>query len=215
MLGDALSYPRRGDGAAKRIFVGGALLLLSFLLLPASLLYGFFLRVLGATARGETEPPDFDDWGGLFVDGLKVFVVFLVYLLPVYVMAVVVPVVYTSLVPMGTSVLGPSTAAAGMFVMAFVVLTPLTLLAYYLVPAELVGLALSGDLGGAFDVESIGTIARSREYFLGMLLAAVVAVLGGLVTTLLWVVLVGVFLHFYRYVSVSYIAGRSVAKAAG
>lgn len=215
MFSQALAYPKRGDGAVKRLFVGGILLLLSILVLPAFLLYGYFLRVLGSTASGETEPPDFDDWGEMFVDGLKVFVVILVYLLPVYVMAFVVPVLYTFVVPMGTSVQGPSSAAAGMFVMLFVVLTPLTLIAYYLMPAALVGLALSGEIRGAFDVESIGRIARSREYFLGMVLAAVVAVLGGLIATLLWLVIVGVFLHFYLYVSVSYIAGRSVAKATG
>ena len=215
MLRDALAYPTRGDGAWKRIGVGGALLLPSILVLPGFLLYGYFLRVLGSTASGETEPPDFDDWGGMFVDGLKVFVVIFAYLLPVYVLGVVLPVVYTFLVPMGSSMQGSSSVAVGMFVMLFVALAPLTFLAYYLMPAGLVGLALSGNLRGAFDVESIGTIARSREYFLGMLLAAVVAVVGSLVASFLWIIVVGVFLHFYLFLSVSYIAGRSVAKAAG
>lgn len=215
MLRDALAYPARGDGTVKRVGLGGALLLLSTLVLPAFLLYGYFLRVLGSAASGETEPPDFDEWGEMFVDGLRVFVVVLAYLLPVFLMTFVMPIVYTFVVPMGSSVGDPSTAAVGMFVMLFVVLVPLTLLAYYLLPAALVGLALSGNVGGAFDVESIGAVARSREYFLGMVLAAVVVVVGGFLTTLLWIVIVGIFLTFYLYVSVAYVAGRSVARAAG
>lgn len=215
MLREAIAYPIRGEGAGKRLFVGGVLVLLSILVVPAFFLYGYFLRVLESTARGGTEPPTFDGWRELFVDGFKAFVVVLAYLLPVYVLAVVLPAVYTFVVPMGSSGQEPSSAAVGLFVFVLVVVTPLTLLAYYLMPAGLTGLALSGEVSAAFDVESVGTIARSRAYFVGMLLAAAVAVVGGFVATLLWIVVVGFFLQFYVYLSVAYVAGRSVGKAAG
>ncbi len=39
------------------------------------LLFGYFVRIM----RGDTSPPELGEWGRLFVDGLKLLVVYLVY----------------------------------------------------------------------------------------------------------------------------------------
>jgi hypothetical protein len=42
---------------------------------------GYFFRILKSSIAGFDELPDFDEWGEMFIDGLKMFVVQFVYLL--------------------------------------------------------------------------------------------------------------------------------------
>jgi len=59
--------------------------------------YGHYVRELRSVIAGGDEPPEFEDWGDLLADGVKLFVVTLVY---------VVPAVLVFLVPgMGGSVM--------------------------------------------------------------------------------------------------------------
>ncbi|MDL0118803.1 DUF4013 domain-containing protein [Halobacterium salinarum] len=43
----------------------------SFLIVPAFILAGYGFRVARAAALGQSNPPSYDDWGGLLVDGLR------------------------------------------------------------------------------------------------------------------------------------------------
>jgi len=58
------------------------LILISFLITPVFLVYGYYL-VLKVTVAGFDELPDFDEWGDMLIDGLKVLIVGIVYMLPV------------------------------------------------------------------------------------------------------------------------------------
>ena len=79
MLEDALRYPLNSEDRVATLIIGGLLLVFSFLLIPAFILQGYLLRVLGSAAAGDEAAPSFTDWGGLLVDGLKLLVVSLVY----------------------------------------------------------------------------------------------------------------------------------------
>jgi hypothetical protein len=68
---ESLSVPWQGDTATERLLIGGALALLSPLVLPMIVLNGYLLRVLVAGVRGETSLPDIHDWKGLAQDGLE------------------------------------------------------------------------------------------------------------------------------------------------
>ena len=61
MLGEALSYPRRGEDWLKTIGIGRILLLFGFLLVPAIPVQGYLLRVVWSGALDEETPPSFDD----------------------------------------------------------------------------------------------------------------------------------------------------------
>src|SRR6056297_3190374 len=88
MFEDSLTYLRDGDDAVRTILVGGLLSVLGFLIVPAVLVQGYVLRVLGRVADGDTDPPAFDDWGALAVDGVKALVVAAVYAVVPVVLAV-------------------------------------------------------------------------------------------------------------------------------
>ncbi|MEF8856843.1 MAG: DUF4013 domain-containing protein, partial [Haloplanus sp.] len=90
-LGWVVTYPTNSDDWIKTVLIGGALTLLSILIIPAFLVYGYVLRGLRAGMADEKEPPVFDDWGTLLKEGVIAFVVVLVYqLIPLIVMTVTV-----------------------------------------------------------------------------------------------------------------------------
>ena len=80
MLSDSLDYLRTGEGWERTVLIGGLLAFFSFLLVPGFLVMGYLLRVVRATMHGEAaDPPVFDDWAAMGVDGLKAFLISLVY----------------------------------------------------------------------------------------------------------------------------------------
>ncbi|MBC7118021.1 MAG: DUF4013 domain-containing protein [Methanobacteriaceae archaeon] len=78
IISDAIKYPASDW---KKLIKLGVFYLLGFLIIPLFFAIGYVFRALKATIAGFDELPDFDEWGGMFVDGLKVFVVSLVYLI--------------------------------------------------------------------------------------------------------------------------------------
>lgn len=227
MLGEALSYARSGDEALQRLLIGGAVQLGGALfVLPGIFLYGYLLRVLRDAVRGEAaELPAWDDWETLAVDGLKALLVVFAYLLPVFVVTFGGIVVAVFALPfgaaLGSGAAGGSEAGAAagttLFLVVFVGVvllgTLLALLASYLLPAALVGLAVEDDLGAAFRWDALKQVALSKSYVVGMLLAAVVAIAGSLVATPLVFLLVGFVVQFYVVVAVAHVAGQAVAAS--
>jgi hypothetical protein len=78
IISDSLSYPSQDW---KKVLILGFLFLISFLIIPAFLVMGYFFRVLKGSIAGFDELPDFDEWGEMLIDGLKIFVVQFVYFL--------------------------------------------------------------------------------------------------------------------------------------
>jgi hypothetical protein len=212
MLNDALSYPTRGDDGLKTMGIGGVLNLFSFLLLPIPLVFGYYVRVLAATANGDDEPPAFDDWGDLFVTGLKAFLVtFAYYLIPAL--------AFLLLGGLGALTGSRGGALAGMAV-AFLVSGVLGVALTYVSPAALANFAATGSVGAAFAFGDIKSIVFSGEYFVAWLLGFVVLVAGGLVIGLLNVVpifgtIVGAILYFPVVVVAFRMFGTAYRNARG
>lgn len=213
MLEDGLSYPLKGDNAVGRIAIGGVLSYLAVLLFPLFLLMGYFVRVLAASARGEEEPPAFDEWGNMFVEGLKASVVAVVYgVVPFLLVAVAV-------VFAGVGLSSGNDAAAGVLgglgVVGLLFSVGAMFAIYYLVPAALTNMGLEGSLGAAFDVDTLSDVLLSTDYLVAWLLPFALALVVNLVTTVLVVVTFGLgalvvpFVQFYVQVSVFYMFGRA------
>jgi hypothetical protein len=208
MIGDALSFPRSGDDWVPTLLIGGVLTVLSFLVLPAFILQGYFVRVLRAAATGQTDAPSFTDWGGLLVDGLKLFVVNLAYsiVLVVPYFALLFLIGFGSDGGAGTGVL-----VLGLSLVVFV----LALVVGYFIPAASANFALEGEFGAAFDFETIKSAAFTSDYAMAWVLAIVVGIVGGTIGSFLSLLLVGLFVLFYVQVAVYYLFGRGFAKGLG
>lgn len=213
MFEASLNYPREGEEGWKTIAIGGVLTLLSFLFLPLFPVLGYGARVLRAAAADPetTSAPAFDDWETLFVDGLKQFAVGFVYLLlPGLVFGFTVGGVVVFAGFGNGSGLVALLAVLGGFLLA----TILFLLAYYLLPAALTFVAVSGRLGDAFAVGQMRTLVTTREYATRWLLGLAVLVAAGAVAGALSATGVGgllaPFVTFYATVTAYYLYGGAV-----
>lgn len=78
-------FPFRGGDWLSRFAIGVALTFANFIvpIIPALFVGGYALRLMRRTIEGaEPTLPAWEDWGGLFRDGLRGWLVSLVYLLP-------------------------------------------------------------------------------------------------------------------------------------
>ena len=80
-----LTFQFQGDHWARRFLVGSVLMFVSYVIpvLPLIFVNGYSLRVMAAALRGEPlHLPPWTDWGKLGLDGLRLFVIGVVYTLP-------------------------------------------------------------------------------------------------------------------------------------
>lgn len=223
MLVEALEYPLERDDAIRGILIGGGLLFVSgliyllgillsvvliglflipFAFVPFLFIQGYLIDVMRTTLMGAAEPPAFDDWGQLGIDGLKAFVIGLVYSLPLVALTVIWTVVFS----IGTAVTDPSPGAGGeafgaLFTgstVVFVVLTLVySLVLAYLFPLSLANFAREDDLTAAFDLDVLKQVGLSSEYALPWLLAYVVILVVNNFLGFLVFLLVGFPIIFY------------------
>lgn len=231
MIAEALEYPRRGENWLERTGIGGGLLFLSFVvpLLPQLVVFGHAKRVAAGTVAGERVPPEFGDWEGLFVDGLKFYAVALVYtIVPTLLLSVVGMVAwFLFFVLFGVAGAAGGEGAAGLFgvlgLLGFVVLglvvTAVFTAIYYVVPAGLVHFAVEDDLGAAFDVDVVKRLVLDGRYFRAWAAAFGIGIGFTLVTTVLAITVVGIlaipFAQFYVQVAGFYIFGNAYAEIVG
>ncbi|MFC6835263.1 DUF4013 domain-containing protein [Halomarina ordinaria] len=217
MITEALTYIQRSDEVGKTLLVGTALTLFSFLLVPVFLLVGYTVRVLRA-ALTDRDPPAFDEWADLLVDGVKAFVIGVVYfVIPLAILAI-------AAVAGGVSVnagSGLGTILAGGVSLLVGLLALVVGLAFlYVFPVGLVRFAETDRLGSAFEFRSFTPVLTNGTYAVAWLLALVVGVAAGVVNgVVLGVPLLGfigaALVSFYGGVVTAYLYGRGVALARG
>lgn len=200
MLSEALTYPRRGDGWLKRIGIGGILYFLGFLVIPQVIVEGYLYRVLREAVHRNPDPPEWEGWAELLVDGIKMLIIQFLYVLA----------------PVVVFVLGGAMGAAGLDAVGTlftVVGAILSLVVFYLVPAAVTNFARTGEFGDAFAIGTLGDIVLTRTYFVHVVLSVVVGIVLGIIGLFLMVFLVGLFVLFYAQVAIYYLWARGVARS--
>lgn len=240
-LTDEIDYPSRGDDALKTMLIGGALaflavlinlvgsvlavvligfLILPFALVPQILTQGYLVRVLDDTLDGGVDPPVWEEWTDVFVDGLKFVVVSIVYSLPVVVVSVILVLLFAFGTSVGAGVGGDGGGAiAGLSVLLALVLglvvLALALAVFYVLPIGICGMAQDDAIGGAFDLDRIREVATTREYAVGWGAGAVTLVVGGGIAQFLVFILIGFPLLFAAQVLAFRFFARGYADALG
>jgi hypothetical protein len=85
VISDSMRYPTTNW---NRVVGLGLLFLVSFLIIPLFFALGYLFRVIKASLAGSEELPEFEEWGEMFVEGLKVFLVYILYLLPAIIIGI-------------------------------------------------------------------------------------------------------------------------------
>lgn len=151
MVGDSFEY-------AKEAVVGKwnkwVMLIIATILLGLPLM-GYILKVL----RGEKPAPEVEDWGTLFIDGIKFLIVSIIYAIPI----IIVEVVLLGAAFAG-AMSGDATAAMAAFGAMAIGLVVVLILAVIIALFEMIGVvrfARTGSIGEAFNFSAIlATIAK-------------------------------------------------------
>lgn len=214
MLREAVALPRNREGATRTLAIGGALVVLSPLVLPAVVLVGYLLRVLDAGARGRSAPPTFEAPGRLFVDGLAGTAVGLVYGAISLLAAAVGPALALAFVlPAGE--LGGATRIELAIAGFAGIVTPLGALVVLVhLPAALTALATQGRLRAGFQLRALWTVVPTGAYLLGVLGALALWIVGTALASALLPVLVGFGALFYVHVAAAALLGRAFGAGA-
>jgi hypothetical protein len=183
-LGRALQYVFDDPAWVKKVLLGGLFAFLSFVLIGALFVLGYWLRLIRRVAQGEARPlPEWEDYGGLLAEGAVAYGVYLVHMLLLIVpigaggcfIGLIAGVLGGSHGNHGTQEAAGLLAGIGMmgiYAIAFVVGIGL---AIYM-PAVLVRLAILRRFGVAFEVrENVAFIKRNTKDYVLMLVTMIVA----------------------------------------
>jgi hypothetical protein len=189
------------------------LALLSFLVPPAFVLLGYYMRVLRGSMEGDETPPVFEESGEMLVEGLKAFVVSFVYLsIPGITFAVSADGVIVGAIGGGDV---SAEAILGSLV-GFLFSAIVFLVICYVTPAALANHARTGNIGSGFAFSECRPVLVSGKYAVPWLMALGVFIAAGIVVV---VPLVGFLLalpvNFHAAVVAFNLSGRGFEDATG
>ncbi|WP_414469953.1 DUF4013 domain-containing protein [Methanobacterium sp. ACI-7] len=97
ILSNSFRYPFSN---VKRMLLLGLLLATSIFIIPGILAYGYFLRIIENSLNGSKDLPPFDNFGTMFVDGIKYIVVDIVYLgIPGVIVGFITTIIFIAIFP--------------------------------------------------------------------------------------------------------------------
>ncbi|MCQ1537870.1 DUF4013 domain-containing protein [Methanocalculus taiwanensis] len=141
LLGDSFEY-------TKECLIGKwmkwILLIICSIIFP--LIYGYAMRIY----KGTTPAPELENWGSLFIDGIKLLIVGIVYFIPVFIVAFLV--VGGSVL---TSMAGGDMAALGTMGIGMLVLVVLTIIIALIVPIAYIRFSRMDSFGEAFNFSAV------------------------------------------------------------
>lgn len=178
-IADVFTYPTRREDWIKTVLIGGFLLVLSVVIIPVFIAYGYVVRTIQARLDGNAEPPAFEGWIDLLVDGFQAWVIGIIYLLvPTIIAVLTVGGAITSAATGGQ----PGAAVAGGALIGLFVSLLLAVAFGYLAVIGIVNFARHGRFSAAFDVATLKAVALDSNYAVAWLVSVLAFLLGGVVT---------------------------------
>jgi len=183
IVSDAVRYP---SSDWKKVIILGVFFILSIIIIGIFFVYGYFLRIIKSTLAGYDELPEFDEWGDMFVDGLKVFAVFIVYfIIP---MIVIFVGVFTSISAINAGTITDPSAVFGLIGLTSIIGIILAIIFALFAYIAIANMALYNEIGAAFKfseiLERISMIGWGK-YIIWFIVMLIVGLVGGLIAGLL------------------------------
>ncbi|MFC2038085.1 DUF4013 domain-containing protein [Chloroflexota bacterium] len=170
-IGKSFTFVFEDKDWITKILIAAAILLVGvifswMLLIPLILAYallsGYGVEILRQVVRGDLDKlPEWDDWGALLIEGVKVIVIGLVYALPLIIVAMCLG------VPIGALSEDASGASSvlGLFLGCITFLYAIAMSVVY--PAAVAHYAVNDDLGAAFRFgEVFGLVSDNLSTYL-------------------------------------------------
>jgi len=159
----------------SKVLIGGLFQLLSILLIGIFFIFGYCAQLARNVIAGIPKPlPDWDRLGDYFADGVKLFIVMLLYAIPfaMIVAAVMIPAgIFSAISDHGHNDLAELMSGT-LFSFVSCLIVPLSLALSFWVPAALVYVVVEDRIGAAFEFARIYHYIKNN--FVNYLLAFVV-----------------------------------------
>ncbi|MDI9614886.1 DUF4013 domain-containing protein [Methanothermobacter sp.] len=189
IVNDAIRYP---SSDWKKVIILGVLMIASVVIIPIFLVMGYGFRALKASIAGFDELPEFDEWGEMFVDGLKVFVVQIAYMIVPLIIIFAGTFGSLAMVSPDTGVITNPTAFTGLLGGTVIIGVILAIILGLIETIAIAHMAYNdSELGAAFRfgeildvISQIGWIDYIIWYIVVGLIAAVIAFIGGLLNSI-------------------------------
>lgn len=201
-IGDAFSYPFEDPQWGQKVLIAVLLMLANFILpvIPMLFLSGYGLEIMRNIVLGDGRPalPAWRDWGRLLVDGASLFGIAILYLLPVFVIAMVgfglmfLPTVFVGLLSAGQEevsgllVVIPLLSSLGGVVVLGIV-TLLSIVLSLALPLAYAHFAVKGKFAAAFRINEWWQIVRANftDFLIAYAVILVFGILSGILIQLL------------------------------
>ena len=177
MIGDSFEY-------TKEAIVGKWnkwLMLIIATILLALPLMGYALKVL----RGEKPAPEVDEWGTLFIDGIKAWIVSLIYAIPIIIVGFIVAGASAAAFISGNY--SAMMAAFGAMALGGLVIFVLGIIIVVFEVIGIVRFARTGSIGEAFNmsailatINKIGWVPYIIALIVLMIVAIIIAIIAGI-----------------------------------
>ena len=190
IISDSIKYPSSNWG---KVLILGVICIACILVIPIFLVYGYVFRIIKATLAGMDELPEFDEIGEMFIDGLKIFVVGIVYAIPVWIIAAIIGLITGEGAGTTSTALDPTMVWAILgsniifiivaLIVGLVEIMAIVNMAYY-----------NGELGAAFRFsEILDKIAQIGwgKYIVTYIVIAVIGCIAFLIGMLTMIILIG------------------------
>jgi hypothetical protein len=153
IISDSIKYP---TSDWTKVLILGVIFLISILILPIFLAYGYFFRMIKATIAGLDELPEFDEIGDMFIDGLKIFIVSIAYAIPVVILGIIVTLILGAVMPTSTATTSISPSMFWTLIISNFVYVIIGLIVGLIAIIGVANMAYyDGDLGAAFRFSDI------------------------------------------------------------
>jgi hypothetical protein len=198
-IGESIKYPTTDKDWIKKVVIGG---ILGMIPIVNFIVQGYYLKIIKGSIENKSGMPEWEDWGNLFIKGLLVFIISIIYMLiPIIVISISVGGAIMAAVSGGTEAMVAAIgAAAGGFIIGFI----LMLIAFLLLPMALAIYAKEESFGSAFRFGEIirRILSNLGSYILVYIVIIVLGVIVGIITGILNIipflgVVIAIFTNFY------------------
>jgi hypothetical protein len=142
------------------------LLIISSIIFP--LIYGYVMRIY----KGTTPAPELENWGGLFIDGIKLLIVGIIYAIPLIIVAFVM-----GFGAAGAAMVGGDLAAFGAMGLGLLVFIIVAIIIGLILPIAYIRFSRMESFGEAFNFSAIfGHIGKIGwvDYIIALIILGVV-----------------------------------------